>query len=35
MISVKTFSSPQIPKLGMGPMSNAQLRLPNDDKRAR
>ena len=34
MVNVKTFFSSQIPKLGMGPMSNAQLKFRDDDIRA-
>ena len=34
MVNVKTFFSPRMPKLGAGPMSNAQLKLPDDDTKA-
>ena len=33
MVNVKTFFSLQMPKLVNGPMSNAQLKLPDDDDR--
>ena len=33
MVNVKTFSSPQMPKLGMGLVSNVQLKFPDDDIR--
>ena len=33
MVNVKTFLSLQMPKLVNGPMSNNQLKLPDDDDR--
>ena len=33
MVNIKTFLLAQMPKLGMGPMSNAQFWLPDDDNR--
>ena len=33
MVNVKIVFSPQLPKLGMRPVSNAQPKLPDDDIR--